>query len=378
MSKIKKDRLFKSLNSHRKNAFIFCSSYTCIKNVLYILENYSWYDSKTLIITGTHDLAKFFEGIVFKYFKRNVEVVFIPDHYSSLKPRLITIPFRIIYSRFKNKILLKNINKKNLQSDIFFSSKEFTGIGFYFLNKLSRYGKIIHIPDPGCDVYEMSDRAPSNFSELVKLFIINCLYGRNLCLGYAGKELNTPFFIKIKDKFFKSFVNHKISINQRNNMLKNVSLMKYYSLGKKTYKILYFDKDFVKYNICEDRVYQKELEGIFKIIAKYVTSEELGKKYKPSKSSNRNKKRINFGEIINDYYPAETLYNKNVKIYLGTTSHALANIEKGNIISLVKLITYLDPKKKNRNIENQELRKKNKIYYPESLEQLELLIEKLI
>ena len=161
-------------------------------------------------------------------------------------------------------------------------------------------------------------------------------------------------------------------------MLKNISLTKYYSLGKKTYKILYFDKDFVKYNICEDRLYQKEIEEIFKVISKYVTSEELGKKYKPSKSSNRNKKRINFGETINDYYPAETLYNKNVKIYLGTTSHALANIEKGNIISLVKLITYIDPQKKDRNIENQELRKKNKIYYPESLEQLRLLIEKFI
>ena len=107
MSKIKKDRLYESLHNHRKNAFIFCSSYTCIKNVLYILENYSWYDSKTLIISGTRDLAKFFEGIVFKYFKRDVKVVFIPDYYNSLKPYFLTVPFRIIYSRYKNKILLK-------------------------------------------------------------------------------------------------------------------------------------------------------------------------------------------------------------------------------------------------------------------------------
>ena len=56
----------------------------------------------------------------------------------------------------------------------------------------------------------------------------------------------------------------------------------------------------------------------------------------------------------------------------------LANIEEGNVISLVKLISYLDPIKKVRHIENQELRAKTKIHYPETISELRLLIKKFL
>ncbi len=263
-------------------------------------------------------------------------------------------------------------------SDVFFSSKEYTSNAFYFLNKFIKKSNVIHIPDPGCDVYNMTDRKPKNIKEVIKLLIIKLLYGKNLVYGYSGKEINFPLFTKISENYCNKNIDINVSIEERIDSLKNFDLNKYYSLGDKTYKILYFDKDFVRDGLCEENQYQLEIKKIFNLLSEFVSDFEVGKKYKPSKSSLHNKERIKFGEIINDFFPAETLYHKNVDIYLGMTSHALANIEDGNVISLVKLISYLDPIKKVRHIENQELRAKTKIHYPETISELRLLIKKFL
>ena len=370
------DPLIKAIYQKRQNALIFCSSYTCVKTILYILEKYNWYKDRTLIISGTTDLFNFFSNIVNQNFD-NTKVIYIPNNYNS-NSSFLSIPYKIISSRIKNRILAKSINSNNEISDVFFSSKEYTSNAFYFLNKMIKKNTIIHIPDPGCDVYNMSDRKPKGLKERIKLIIIKLLYGRHLVYGYSGKEINFPLFTKINESYCKKNIDIKISVNERINMLNNFNLNKYYSLGKKTYKILYFDKDFVRDGLCKEYEYQQEIEEIFNTLSEFVSSNEVGKKYKPAKSSMHNKERIKFGEIINDFYPAETLYHNDVKIYLGMTSHALANIEKGNVISMVKLITYLDPIKRERHIENQELRKKTKIYYPNSINELRILIQRFL
>ena len=57
------------------------------------------------------------------------------------------------------------------------------------------------------------------------------------------------------------------------------------------------------------------------------------------------------------------------------TSIALANIVKGNVISLVYLITFLNPQNREDSVQNQESRKKGKkIYYPKSLNELRTLL----
>ncbi len=371
-----RDTLFDSIHQKNKSAYIFCSSYTCVKSTLYILEKYSWYKNRTLIVSGTEDLFNFFSNIVEKYFE-DVRVIFTPDNYN-INSSAILIPFRIIICRIKNRKLAKSIKMSDEISDVFFSSKEYTSNAFFFLNKVSKNSNIIHIPDPGCDVYKMTDRKPKNVKEVIKLLIIKLLYGKNLVYGYSGKEINFPLFTKISENYCNKNIDIKISIKERIDKLKNFDLNKYYSLGDKTYKILYFDKDFVRDGLCKENQYQLEIKKIFDLLSEFVTDHEIGKKYKPSKSSLHNKERIKFGEIINDCFPAETLYHKNVDIYIGMTSHALANIEEGNVISLVKLITYSDPIKKVRHIENQELRAKTKIHYPESMSELRLLIQKFI
>ena len=370
------DSTIKEIYQKRQNAFIFCSSYTCVKTILYILEKYNWYQERTLIISGTNDLYQFFSNIVNQYFN-NTKVIYIPNNYNSNSSSFL-IPYKIISSRIKNRILAKSINSNDKISDVFFSSKEYTSNAFYFLNKMVKKNTIIHVPDPGCDVYNMSDRKPDGLRERIKLIIIKLLYGRHLVCGFSGKEVNFPFFTKINENYCNENIDIKVSINERINMLKTFDLNKYYSLGNKTYKILYFDKDFVRDGLCEENQYQLEIEAIFNTLSEFVNSNAVGKKYKPAKSSMHNKERIKFGEIINDFYPAETLYHDDVEIYLGMTSHALANIEKGNIISVVRLITYKDSIKRERHIENQELRKKHFIYYPETLNEFASLLENFL
>ena len=56
----------------------------------------------------------------------------------------------------------------------------------------------------------------------------------------------------------------------------------------------------------------------------------------------------------------------------------MANIESGNIISLVNLVTYLDTIKKQRSIDNLEKRKKTTVYYPNTLIEFENLLVKFL
>ena len=98
------------------------------------------------------------------------------------------------------------------------------------------------------------------------------------------------------------------------------------------FKVLYFDKDVVKDRLCDDKIFQKEIEAIFGVITEFFSSDEIGKKYKPNRTTDYNKNRLKVGKIIPDYIPAELLYNNCVNIYFGITSIALANIKKGNII----------------------------------------------
>ena len=85
-------------------------------------------------------------------------------------------------------------------------------------------------------------------------------------------------------------------------------------------------------------------------------------------------KRIKYGFILDNDIPVELYYGDKVKLYAGVTSTGLANIEKGLTISIAYLLTYNDPTKRKLSILNQERRKKNKIYYPKSLIELDEIL----
>ena len=175
------------------------------------------------------------------------------------------------------------------------------------------------------------------------------------------------------------YVDVTVPVDQRDQAQTGFEISKYTVAANKAYSIVYFDKDFVRDSLCVEEVYQNELDKIFSIISNHVESSTLAKKYKPNRTSDRNRDRIQYGNMIPDHIPAEMLYRNDVKIYIGSTSIALANIPRGNVISIAYLLTFIQPEWRERSIANQELRKVgNTIYYPRTLNEFESLLKRFL
>ena len=356
------------------NAIILIQSYPNLINAITILEKGIFYEKIKLWVINNSELFKLIKKIVFIYFKDKAEVLFYNQDEFSLYS-----PFEILKNKIKISAKLKTIKVNNF--DVFFSSIGFTTFGFSIIKKIVRIGNnnIIHIQDPGCDVYTLTDRRSNNLKELIILLIHKFIYGKELCFGYAGKILNTPYFFKISESFINKNVNLLIDKHQRMEIQDNISISSYSILNKAKYKIVYFDKDMVRDGLCEPIQYKNDIEKIFKCLLNHINPNELIKKYKPLRSTLSNKSLINYGIIAEDYIPAEMLYSSNVKIYLGITSMAMSNIKEGIVISIVNLIQFHDEIKKNRSVDNLEKRKKVKnIFYPRNINEFEKLIKKYI
>ena len=258
-----------------------------------------------------------------------------------------------------------------------FSVRSLLTTAIFFLRKLYKNNNVIHIQDPACDVYDISDGKPKNFKSLIRLLYFKALFGKDYAYGETGR-VGFKSFYKISEKFYNKILSKKILKNERDKIQKGFQLTKFSIKKYSNLKALYFDKDVVKDNLCRDEVFQKEINDIFKIINEYFCSDEIGRKYKPNRTTNYNKSRIKIGKVIPDHYPAEILYNDNIDVYFGVTSIALSNIPRGLVISLVYLLTFEDQKKRDGSIHNQEKRKRGKIiHYPKTLNELRFLLKRI-
>tara|TARA_B110000908_G_C10267683_1_gene466113 strand:+ start:10091 stop:11224 length:1134 start_codon:yes stop_codon:yes gene_type:complete len=373
MSTINLESFFKEKNFKKsKNMVVFVQSYPNLINTLYLINNSFLYEKTTVCVIKNINLYKFLDSRK-SLFKNEINILFIDDD---------DVSFKSIYhffSSFTNlKIKIKrSLNKLQfINSDIFFFSKAFTTLGFYLIKNLKKYNQLVHFPDPGCDVYQLSDSKPNGLKQAILLLVYKLLYGKELVFGNAGRKLNTNYFFKISDSYFYKNVNLSLTIEDRKNLQTDFTLDSFAINNLNKFSVVYFDKDMLRDNLCDKSLYKNELTNIFKILEKYINKEDLAKKYKPGRTTDLNKKIINYGFLVDDFIPAEFLINSNVKVYLGMTSIAMANIESGNIISLVNLVTYLDPIKKQRSIDNLEKRKKTTVYYPNTLVEFENLLVK--
>ena len=328
------------------------------------------------MIVGNKQLFTLFSQINSTHFGNMINLQFVPVHTPNLKLTLNGLT-KIQKFKKRNKQLYNGMKNTYKDFDIVFFSKEFTSLGFYILDKLRPDNRLIHVPDPGCDVYQMSDRKPSSLKELVKLMFMMFLYNRHLRLGSAGRKLRSGFY-KISDPYIEKNIDLKVAIDERKQLQQNFEIDKFTVAENKSYKIVYFDKDLVRDKLCEEATYARELNDVFSIVSYYCESNELAKKYKPNRTSKWNREQISYGDIVPDYIPAEMLYNKDVKVYIGSTSMAIANIPYGNIISIVFLFTFIQPELRDRSVANQELRKLGgTIHYPKTLSEFETILKKL-
>ena len=353
-----------------KNMVVFVQSYPNLINTLYLINNSFLYENTTVCVIKNINLYKFLDSRK-SFFKNEINILFIEDD---------DVSFKSIYHFFSSFIKLKIKIKRSLNKlqfincDIFFFSRAFTTLGFYLIKNLKKYNQLVHFPDPGCDVYKLSDSKPNGLKQAILILVYKLLYGKELVFGNAGRKLNTNYFFKISDNYFYKNVNLPLTIEDRKNLQTDFTLDSFIDINQKQFSVVYFDKDMLRDNLCDKTLYKNELTTIFKTLKKYINSYDLAKKYKPGRTTDLNKLNIDFGVLIDDFVPAELLINSKVKVYLGMTSIAMANIKSGNIISLVNLVTYLDPLKKQRSVDNLEKRKNTSIYYPKTIIEFENLL----
>ena len=354
---------------------ILAQSYPHVKNVLYLIDRYiSDTNNIKLLVFKNEQLYFFFKRINSEHFNKAVDIYFIPGY--SSKFNFILFRYNIILEKIS---LISHFNKScnNLSNqNIYFFSKSFTDYGYYFLKRLWKKNIIFHIKDPACDIYTIRDGHPKTIKDFIQLLYAKLLLGRHIVFGDTGRK-NFQNFFKISEKFYGKIVRKTFLTKERNRIQSNFKFSKFSIKNYNDFKVLYFDKDVVKDRLCDDKIFQKEIEAIFGVITEFFSSDEIGKKYKPNRTTDYNKNRLKVGKIIPDYIPAELLYNNCVNIYFGITSIALANIKKGNIISLAYLITFNNPEMREGSVNNQESRKiSKKIYYPKTLNELRNLIIK--
>jgi len=360
-----------------KLVLILAQSYPHVKNVLYLIDLYINDSAEIkLLIFQNNYLYKFFSEINKEHFNNKVKIKFIPK-YSTIYNNIF-----IKYLLIADKIFLYKYYRLTCRHiagyTVYFFSKSFTDYGYYYLKKLHSNNKIIHIQDPGCDIYNIINGKPNSLKSLFQLIYAKLLLGKNIVYGDTGRQGFHNFFT-ISEKYYNKIVERIILQDERDELQSNFTLSKYALTKYSKLKVIYFDKDVVKDGLCDDLQFQNEIEKIFQIISKFVQNNKIGRKYKPNRTTEYNRDRLDIGQIIPDYIPAELLYNDNIDIYFGITSIALSNIEKGNVISLVYLITYLNPENREGTVQNQEKRKKGKkIYYPKNLDELRRLLEEII
>ena len=371
MSKINLEIFFKEKNFKKsKNMVVFVQSYPNLINTLYLINNSFLYEKTTVCVIKNINLYKFLDSRK-SLFKNETDIIFVDDEELSFDSF-----YHFISSFIKVKLRIKRSLSKLqfINSDMFFFSRAFTTLGFYLIKNLKKDNQLIYFPDPGCDVYQLSDSKPNGLKQTILLLVYKLLYGKELVIGNAGRKLNTNYFFKISDSYFYKNVNLFLTIEERKKLQTDFTLDSFININQKQFSVVYFDKDMLRDKLCDKTLYKNELTTIFKTLKKHINNDDLVKKYKPGRTTDVNKLYINYGFLVDDFIPAELLINSKVNVYLGMTTMAMANIKSGNIISLVNLVTYLDPLKKQRSIDNLEKRKKTTVYYPNTLIEFENLL----
>lgn len=353
---------------------IFCQSYTQIKNALYLIMHNIDSRSVTLVIPGNHDLFKFFNLVNERILQDKVNIVYFERYLiptsgdNRIKAILCLVP-RIIKARQR----LKLFYTKNLadlrDSEVFFFSRHWNDIVFYFLKRLSTTNRLVHIPDPAADALTIDRPSPANIRDLAKLFILKAIYGFSITIGkHAGRRIPG-----IPARFMEKEVDKVISREERDEMLRGLDLSKFRKLIDADYDIIYFSHNISPVLASRDTL-ERELTDIFNILVKHFPEDRIACKYHPELYND--KTLVKVGKTLPDFIPAEFLHSEKVKAYLSFWSLSIANVEKGLAISLIDIISFNDQEERRRLKESLVQRSHTQILFPKSLDEFERILTK--
>ena len=115
------------------------------------------------------------------------------------------------------------------------------------------------------------------------------------------------------------------------------------------------------------------LQDVYDILLKYFPKEKIGYKLHPGRE---NDLFMEFGNKIENYIPAEFLFNEKVKIIITPYSSALSHIENKLCISLIDLIPNKNQKLKVYIKDRLKKMSVGKLKFPKTLKDFEKLIKK--
>ncbi|MDD5509205.1 MAG: hypothetical protein PHI12_00080 [Dehalococcoidales bacterium] len=358
-----------------KRLVVFCGSYPQIKNTLYVVTRMHPDVSATIIVLANHDLFRFFEVINEKAFHNKLDVLYLKTYQTRrakanrLIQRVFYLPLDIIGEKRYLKLIYDTCFGGLKGARVFFSSRCFCSYTWYLLNKLKRVNTLVHIPDPSCDALAIDRSKPKDIFELAWLAVMKLTFGYGITVG----RLSYTKFTCIPNRFMEKEVDKAFSIEERNEMMKDFDLDKFDVFDAGSYKVLYFDQPIAGTG-CVDNydTYKVELAAIFAILRKYFSEHEIAIKYHPHYVTDRTM--MELGVVLEDFIPAEFLYNDNIKMYLGLSSIALANVKKGLVVSIADLISLANDERSKQLKETLILRSRSQILFPESLEEFERIV----
>lgn len=360
---------------------IFCESYPQIKNTLYLAgRNYPDH-SVTIVTTEMNNLHEFFNLVNERVFQGGLNVV----HFDSYQGRTAKTGSRILKALYlvpdiiRERGYLKSVFNKHFaqlkKAEVFFFSRCFNPSTFHLLKTLDKTNRLVYMPDPTYDVLSIDKTAPENLAELVYLLKCKLVYGYDISLG---KHPLGQRILCMPDKFLRERVGRIISREERDNLLHDFDISQYTVFDSTNYNAIYFHDDLrvlTGYDyIADAKAFERRLTEVFNIMGKYFPEDKVALKYHPGSDSSQGTATLPFGKRLPDFIPAEFLYNDKIKMYLGISSMALANVEKGLAVSLIDLIDFKNDTIRERLKEYLIEWSRSEVLFPRSLDEFEKIL----
>ena len=357
-----------------KEVLMFCESYDEITSCLYIAKCHSKQKhSITIAVPGNHDLYRFLDEVNERVFHNCINLLSF-DLFNLEKPNggVIRKAFHYINQMIKEKRYYALIYKKRFFSffgaQVYFFTRYLNPYDFYFLNRLYKRNNLTLMQVRTGIGNNLSKYPPHNIRDLLKLVRLKYVFGGGMIFASVPHRV----FEYISDRFVEKRVKRIIDIERGERLLQAIDYNRFRVFDDRIYSVIYFDQPLDRSKRVDVEVFKGEIDRIFKVISKYFPSNEVAIKYHPTLHGN--KTLIKYGTVLEDYIPAELLYDDKVKMYLSFSSGAIANVEKGLAVSLIDLISFKDNEVKKSIKERLVQRCHSKILFPQSLDELERII----
>jgi len=208
---------------------IFCESYPQINNALYLATQNCCDNSITIVISGNHDLLKFFQAINERLFHGKINIVYFKTYQAGrIKGSQIKRVLHVLPDIIKERRYLKGLYNKYFAeirgARVFFSSRYLSPYTFYLLKRLSKGNELVHICDPSMDGMTVEKFTPTNIINLVSLIILKLIFGWDITMG---KLPNRKGFSGMPDEFINRKVERVIDRDERNEMMKDLDLSRF-------------------------------------------------------------------------------------------------------------------------------------------------------